>query len=57
MNRYVFNFELIDLIESLLPIDLVGHYVVKVISCHETIVVQIGFKEDMLDFLVIEILS
>ena len=41
----------------MLPIDLVGEDVVEVISSDETIVIKIGLNEDLLDVLVIEVLS
>ncbi len=42
---------------SLFPIDLVGHDVVEVVGSDETIVVEVGLLEDLLDFLVGQVLS
>ena len=41
----------------MLPIDLVGEDVVEVIGSDETIIIEIGLHKDLLDFLVIEVLS
>jgi hypothetical protein len=41
----------------LLPIDLVGEDVVEVISSDETIVIKVSLHENLLDFLVIQVLA
>jgi hypothetical protein len=41
----------------LLPVDLVGEDVVEVVGSHETVVVEVGLHEDLLDLLVVEVLS
>jgi hypothetical protein len=41
----------------LLPIDLVGEDVVEVVSSDETIIVEVGLNKDLLDLLVIKVLS
>lgn len=43
--------------ESLVPVDSVCHDVVKVISCDESIIVQICLDEHLLDFLVSQVLA
>jgi len=42
---------------SLFPVDLVGHDVVEVIGCHEAIFVQVGFAEDVDQFLLSQIFA
>ena len=39
------------------PIDLVGEDVVEVVSSHKTVVIEVSLHEDLLDFLIIELLS
>ncbi len=42
---------------SLLPVNLVSHDVVEVISSHKSIIVQISLGENVLDFIVSQFLS
>ena len=43
--------------QSLVPVDLVGHDVVEVVGSDEAVVVEVGLHEDLLDFLVSEVLA
>jgi hypothetical protein len=43
--------------QSLVPIDLVGHDVVEIVGSHETIIVEVSLHEDLLNFLVSQVLS
>jgi len=43
--------------ESLLPIYFVGEDVVEIVSGDETIVIEVGLHEDLLDLLVVEVFS
>jgi len=43
--------------ESLLPIDFVGHDVVEIVSSHETIIIKIGLNEDLIQILIVQILT
>ena len=45
------------LVGSLIPIDLVSHDVVEVISSDESIIIQISLSEVILDFLICQILT
>jgi hypothetical protein len=45
------------MIISLFPVDLVGHDVVEVVGSDEAVVVEVGLHEDLLDFLVSEVLA
>lgn len=42
---------------SLVPVDLVGHDVVEVISSHETVLVQVSFAENVIDLIFAQVLS
>ena len=44
-------------IESLFPVNLVGHDVVEVISGYESIIVQISLGENVLNFIISQVLS
>jgi hypothetical protein len=41
----------------LFPIDLVGEDVVEVITGNKTVVIEVGLHEDLLNLLVVEVLS
>ncbi len=45
------------LIESLFPVNLVGHDVIEIVTSDESIIVQIGLGEDVLNFVVSQVLS
>ena len=42
---------------SLFPINFVSHDVIKVISSDESIIIQIGFGENVLDFIISQVFS
>jgi molybdopterin-binding protein len=44
-------------IESLFPVNLVGHDVVEIVSGDESIIIQIGLGEDVLNFIISQVLS
>ena len=43
--------------QSLIPIDLVSHDVVKVVGSHESVIVEVCLREDMVDLLLSQVLS
>ncbi len=45
------------LIESLFPVNLVGHDVVEIVSGNESIIIQIGLGENVLNFIISQVLS
>lgn len=45
------------LIESLFPVNFVGHDVVEIVSSDESIIVQISLGEDVLNFIISQVLS
>jgi hypothetical protein len=52
---YILNFYGVD--QSLFPVDFVSHDVVEIVSCYESIVVQIGLHKNFIKLFVIQIFS
>ena len=45
------------LIESLFPVNLVGHDVVEIVSGNESIIIQISLGENVLNFIISQVFS
>ena len=43
--------------QSLFPVDLMSHDVVEIVAGHETVLIEIGLGEDVVDFVLAQLLS